>query len=381
MSLNPTISISQITTTFEAGLSRITADVNGTLLWFESWDTVLHPVPEAFASAFLLPAAYSHAQLTFDQPVSPTWLTNSGQILTLTHQWWNYSSQVPPLKTTHSEVARSPINSTGLYFTGGADSFYSLFYFNFPIHYLIFIQGYDVPINDKVRMAAIEQSLEQITATLGINKIVIRTNLRTHPAFRQVSWEQSHGGALVAAGYLLSHQLRTIVISSSYPKAVIMPWGTHHELDPLWSSERLQFIHFGDDKWRVDKLAKIADEPLVQQHLRVCWENRRPTGNCSRCEKCIRNMLVLAQQGKLFAYSVFDQSIPLTKRLDSMLLVNHHLLPAYTNLLRMGLPPDLTWSVKKLVWRSYLLSWPVSVYRFMRFRFMRLLLRKIQKIF
>jgi len=56
MSPNPTVSISQITTTFEAGLSRITADVNGTLLWFESWNTLLHLVPEAeaFARAFLL---------------------------------------------------------------------------------------------------------------------------------------------------------------------------------------------------------------------------------------------------------------------------------------------------------------------------------------
>ncbi|BAP57603.1 hypothetical protein THII_3306 [Thioploca ingrica] len=373
MSLNPTISISQITTTFEAGLSRITANVNGTLLWFESGDTLLHPVPEAFTSAFLLPAAHSQAQLTLDQPVSSTWLANASQILTLTHQWWNYSNQVPPLETTHSEAAGSPVNSTGLYFTGGVDSFYSLFYFNFPIHYLVFVQGYDVTINDKVRMAAIEQSLEQIVATLGIKKIVVRTNLRTHPAFRLVSWEQSHGGALVAIGYLLSHQLGKMVISSSYPQTVTMPWGTHHELDPLWSSERLQFIHFGDDKWRVDKLAKIADEPLVQQHLRVCWENRSPTGNCSQCEKCIRNMLVLAHLGKLAAYPVFDQSLPLRKRLDSKLLVSRHLLPAYTNLLRVGLPPDLAWSVKKLVWRSYWLSWPASVYRFM--------LTTIQRIF
>ena len=376
MSLNSAISISQLTTTFEAGLSRITANVNGSLLWFESWDVVLHLVPEAFASAFLLPAACHQAQLIFDQPVSSTWLANASRILALTHQWWNYSNQVPPLKTTHSEVAPSPINRTGLYFTGGVDSFYSLLCFNSPIHYLVFVQGYDVPINDKVRMAAIEQSLEQITTTLGIKKIVVRTNLRTHPAFRRVSWEQSHGGALVAIGYLLSHQLGTMVISSSYPKTVVMPWGTHYELDPLWSSERLQFVHFGDDKWRVDKLAKIADEPLVQQHLRVCWENRSPTGNCSQCEKCIRNMLVLAQQGKLSAYPVFDQSLPLTKRLDSMLLVNRHLLPAYINLLRVGLPPDLAWSVKKLVWRSYLLSWLASVYRFMR-----AWLRTIQKIF
>ena len=70
-----------------------------------------------------------------------------------------------------------------------------------------------------------------------------------------------------------------------------MPWGSHPELDWRWGNETVNFLHFGVDKWRGEKLAAMAHEKSVHDHLHVCWQDPSPAGNCGKCEKCIRTRL------------------------------------------------------------------------------------------
>jgi hypothetical protein len=111
---------------------------------------------------------------------------------------------------------------------------------------------------------------------------------------------------MVALGYLLSDAVGQLLIAASQTFAQTTPWGSHWLTDRFWSSEKLQIINLGGELNRYDKLREIAKEPLAQNHLRVCWENRAPSGNCSRCEKCVRTRLVLAECGELEKYSVLD---------------------------------------------------------------------------
>lgn len=86
----------------------------------------------------------------------------------------------------------------------------------------------------------------------------------------------------------------SLVIPSSYAYEDATPWGSHWDTDPLWSSpDKIRIIHDDASVNRRDKIIQLAAEPLVQRHLRVCWRNLAPTGNCSRCEKCLRTMTTL----------------------------------------------------------------------------------------
>lgn len=70
--------------------TRITADVSGTPLWFESDDVDLEPAPEAFGSALLFPAQHRGRTLRFESPVSEVWRENSDKIIQAWHEWWGY---------------------------------------------------------------------------------------------------------------------------------------------------------------------------------------------------------------------------------------------------------------------------------------------------
>jgi|GEM_PF-4652705 len=99
----------------------------------------------------------------------------------------------------------------------------------------------------------------------------------------------------------------------------------------MWSIPgHLKLIHSGTSMLRQDKIFAISGEPLVQNHLRVCWENRSKTGNCSTCEKCLRTMASLNAINQLPDFSrVFDVETPLHKLLDDLTYVPEKLLIAW----------------------------------------------------
>jgi hypothetical protein len=85
----------------------------------------------------------------------------------------------------------------------------------------------------------------------------------------------------------------------------------------------------------------------------VCWENLAgASGNCGRCEKCVRTMLVLEQAGTLRTFEVFDHEEPVAVRVEALGMIPVHLAPIYAEVLRRGLPPDSAAAVRELLQRS-----------------------------
>lgn len=342
------------------GVSRVVADVEGTALWFESTDILLTPAPEAWGSALLLAAAARGEALTLNGVVDERWRAGTAEVLTLAQQWWGYRASPPQAAVGTAEVAPARKQSgDGLCFTLGVDSFFSLLHWPGDLRWLVFVHGYDVPLDDHVRMQAIRSALLEVAQARGLRPVVVRTNLREHPAFGAALWEVTHGGALAAVGHLLQSHLRRLVVSSSYPRVYQHPWGSHWQLDPLWSSRRLEIAHFGDHRWRAEKLAEIADEPLVRRHLRVCWENRRAKGNCGRCEKCLRTQLVLAQAGKLEAFTCFDDTEPLSRRVDRLFVIKPYLAPVYERFCQPPTAPETIRAIRALLLRTRLAHRPI----------------------
>jgi hypothetical protein len=301
----PTV-IKQIFRTEANGFSRISARVDGTPVWFESGDVEMQPRGEIFASAFLLPAMKRRADLRIEGlSLSPLWLTNTKQLMERFSAWWGYTPVKISSDTTWRPSDNKPSDAhTGLFFTAGVDSFYTLLHSGEEIRDLIYVHGFDSAVSDHIRLEDARKHLSQIAAETGRRLIILKTNLREHPLIRDMGWEKSHGAALVSAAYALP-DIQRMLISSSYPVGFLIPYGSHPETDPLWSGDQLTFVHYGQHARRLDKLTAIADHPLVRHHLRICFKNPGQPSNCCRCEKCLRNMLFLESMGKLASFEAF----------------------------------------------------------------------------
>jgi hypothetical protein len=310
---------------------------------------------EAFGSALLFCVASRQGTLTFGAPPDAVWLRNVPEALRMAARWWGYSeSCLPQIRPDSGVDSPPPVGgrALALCFSGGVDSFYTLLRGEHRVEVLVMVHGYDIRCMDTIRARAAERSLRQVAAALGIRAVLIRTNLREHPACRGANWEQVHGGALAAVGHLLSEEVDRLAISASYPRVFDRPWGSHRALDPCWSSSRVTILHVGAEKWRAEKLAALLDEPLVRAHLRVCWENRAPTGNCGACEKCLRTMLALEAQGCLSEFPVFPPSQKLAVGLAQVRRLKPDLVPVYAAFLDQGLGGEVRQAVAALVKRS-----------------------------
>ena len=337
--------------------TRVVADVDGVPLWFASDDLDLVPRPEAFASALLPAALQTHRVLESAAALPDRWRRGAAEIAAVGAGWWGWrEAQVdaPRRRELPRRLQqRRPRRRTALTFSGGVDSFHALFRGGVPIDLLVSVHGFDIPLDDRDRMAAWERSFRAVAAERGLAGGVVRTNIREHPSATLASWPQAHGGALAAVGHLLGGRVDRLVVASSYPRVLELPWGSHWRLDHLWSTERLEVRHVGDTHWRAEKLREVADEPLVRRHLRVCWENRSSALNCGRCEKCVRTQLVLLSAGQLEAMEVFPDGRPLDELVDEVPAFETEGLAEVYQGLAEKLPPPVAAAVRRLAHRSF----------------------------
>jgi hypothetical protein len=338
--------ISRIRETKENGRHRVgvRADIP---VWFESSEVRLRPSPEAFGSALLLPALGLRKRLRMEEAVSPVWYANVGKLLEVFHEWWRLPQWTPEAELAE-EVKGERAAGTALCFSGGVDSFYTLLRGGRKVDWLVSLHGFDIPLRDGERMKLLESSVREAAAEVGARGVVVRTNLRQHWGFRALSWEWTHGGMLAALGHLMSDYAGELLISSSWDTPNTRPWGSHARTDPLWSSERVSVVHCGAEIRRNRKLHAISGEPIVQRHLRVCWENRTPQGNCSRCEKCVRTRLILLDHGKLEEFKTLEGEASLVRHIDELPSSTIPVGPYYRGLVETG---NLSREVKEALWR------------------------------
>jgi hypothetical protein len=297
---------------------RVTARVAGHPVWFESDDLSSVSAPEALMGAFLIPALHHKVALRIDAPLNATWLANIERLAEILAAWWDYPPSPTMIHCGESQNSVSPGALTGLCFTAGIDSFHCLFEHEKQIDALAFVHGFDIPLSDASRAGALLRHLHAVADATNKRLVCIRTNIREHRLFRSVSWERTHGAALAAVGHLLRCHLNTLMIASSWSYPQETAWGSHWMIDGLWSTAGFEIVPELTSASRWDKTRFVGGHPLVQQHLHVCWKNRRSSGNCSRCEKCLRTMVSLAGHGFLRHAQAFDLSEPLPALLDRL---------------------------------------------------------------
>ncbi len=327
------------------GAWRVSADAGPQEVFFES-TAHLAPSAEAFLTAFLLPAMSRGAGLRTPAAVCPKWLENVEKAKALAREWWGFTGgqiDAPKVKKLEMSTGR------GMFFTGGVDSFFTLLKKQQSVDCLIYVEGYDVPLDDTKRLRRIKTRLSEIANDRRLRLVTVRTNLRNHPEFRRVSWEITFIAALAAVAHCLQSEFSQVYVASS---DVPPPWGSHPSLDNAWSSSTLKVINHGADHGKLEKVMAIARWPLVHKYLRVCWENRAAELNCGVCEKCVRTELQFAAAGFHSKLRVFpDESLP--ERINLVSCITHkHCAQWWQDALERIDDPEIRQSVRALLVRS-----------------------------
>lgn len=255
----------------------------------------------------LLPIAVSQQEsLRLELPVDEALLEGCRLLLDVWHAWYPHLVPIALEAPATRTVARPVGAGTGLFFSGGVDSFHSLIRHNDPgaasaatrVTDLLLVHGADIPIADTDAFDRLRPRMADVAGAFGIGLIDVATNMRATRCGR-ADWPQlAHASLLVAAGLVLESRFDRLLIASSAPYDQLRPWGSHPITDPLYSTSHTRVIHDGADLDRPEKMEMIATHPAVLKHLRICWIGRSDT-NCGRCPKCLNTMIGMELAGTL----------------------------------------------------------------------------------
>jgi hypothetical protein len=306
----------------------------GLPLHVESERTALCLSPEALSSALLLPAAAKSKSLK-GESIDSAWLDGANKILAQAQAWWGWHAQRPCF--TPSSSTEHSNSGIGLAFSLGVDSFYSCFFANPAPNLLILAGGFDVEPERKNVLLKMQDSVADVAETTGKEWTMVTTDLRRHWLYRKSSWDQTHGGALAFLGHLLERHIGTLLISSSSDEDHLGPWGSHPDIDSFWSSGRVAIRHVGHEVYRSEKLRRLVSHPiaapLLQRHLRVCYDAPSERGNCGRCHKCVLTRINLHRDMPNFRLETMPEDVPLAEAIEA--------LSPITNVLVLNLRKEL----------------------------------------
>jgi hypothetical protein len=262
---------------------------------------------DAFLPPLLLAAMRDGARLVIDGEVSNALLRTAPVIMELFEQASSVIGR--PLRPVGIEASRRPREPRGpaaaAFFSGGIDSFYTVLR-NVArydpddtrrVTHLIAVHGFDVRLEDTALFAQVRERLTSAARDLGTLLIPVKTNARDVVA--GLPWDYAHGAAMAGSGLALGRLLHTCYIAGSNSMRTSGFYGTHPGLDPLWSTESVEFVNDGPMLGKLVKVPVVLESPAALRALRVCWENRDGAYNCGRCEKCLRTMVVLTLHGAL----------------------------------------------------------------------------------
>ncbi len=268
----------------------------------------------------LLPLAVTLGEpLRIGRPVDRKLYDNVQKLMRIWVGWYPHLHIVPIEAETVEAAPHETLARTGLFFSGGVDAFHSVLHYDStadsgshaPIDDLIFILGFDVPLQNRDAFRRIEDNLQRAATDLGKELVVVATNLRETRCQKADFSSLAHVSILASAALTLEEMYNKVLISSSYNYRNLHRWGSHPQTDPLYSTGRADFIHYGAEFSRLEKTAYVAQSEIALRCVRVCWLSESG-GNCGACNKCYRTMMTLELFGALKRCATFtDEKVNL----------------------------------------------------------------------
>ncbi|HET7120232.1 MAG TPA: hypothetical protein VFI17_03150 [Solirubrobacterales bacterium] len=285
-------------------------------VWFRT-DSDLVPNADAALATCVMPAMRAGGVLELPFPVSSRMLRTQREFQAIQKAWsleWEFGD--PPLREVEVEAparepgAVEPKGRVAAFFSGGVDSFATILE-NPDLTDLIFVRGIDIlpTLPHQEGLAdRVEARLREAAAELGMELQTVETNLRelTDPLAR---WEIYYGCAIAAVALFLQPLFDRVLIAADTDYEVQGKIGSSWLVDQLWSTEQLEIVDDSGGLSRMQKVARIAEHPVVQRTLRVCWRNPDGAYNCGRCRKCLLTMAALETVDALPSVETFPDRI------------------------------------------------------------------------
>lgn len=299
------------------------------------------------------------------------------------HRKWNQWSgnngsiqHVGDFETTNSHSASD--RSAAVFFSGGIDSYFSLL--NLPEKELALLsiehtEADPASISDGfARLADLQNSASENAHRRNVK--IVTNMMVAHPRILDQWALRLHGPFYAACALLVSDTISSAAISSTFEYSNLKPWGSHPELDPLWSSSSTQIVHFGADHSRAEKTELVARSATARSTLSVCEKGRYADGsqlNCSKCTKCYRTMLTLDALGyapsEASAFDWSDYSMDKIRRKFIHGPGEARLLNEVVALADKHGRQEISNAIGRAINRSRPLMWITSVERFLRRKF------------
>ena len=248
--------------------AKIDIDDRSFDIYFRASEGPLTQTSDPFLAVALLPAMHLGAALKVEGTVSADLLVHLEHIQEIYSSWYSTLHKVPVQATP---VAVAPAQtSSGAFFSGGIDSFYTALKHQKTLDRLIFVHGLDISVNDAPLHTMIAAKISEAATELGITLLKVETNQRRLLDVYAGWNKNSHGAALAAVALALSPQLRRIYIGATHPYNVMMPHGSNPVLDPLWGNGQVELIHDGGESERWQKLEiSAATRPYAAPYAPV----------------------------------------------------------------------------------------------------------------
>ena len=272
-----------------------------------------------FLAAVLLPCMKTGDDIFVRGIVSQKLLSNTKKIMELVSSWniglRKTNIYVEYLKTEKvKHLGKNPRKTRkASFFSAGVDSFYTYLKHQNDITDFILVHGFDVPLANKAFFKDVKATVKKIATKENVHPIFVETNL-ADIIERKLIWDFAHGGALAAVGLFLRKGIQTVYIAGAVKKNELFPYGTHPQLDKLWSTEITKFVHDGNEHSRLGKItSSIAKSELALDNIRVCTQNFKGKYNCSQCFKCLSTMIMITCAGAQNDAKTFNWPIDLQR--------------------------------------------------------------------
>ncbi|HET8954484.1 MAG TPA: hypothetical protein VFN18_02370 [Solirubrobacterales bacterium] len=268
-------------------------------------ETPVLPASDGALAATLMPAMSRGCDLSLEVPVSARILRNQREFQAIQRLWSSrWPSDPHPLReievSAPTRVAEGPRERgrVATFFSGGVDSWAAVID-NPDVTDLIFVRGLDLVPTWPQHQALgdeVEARLRKAAAELQLPLHVVTTDVRTFsdPILR---WESFCPSVEAAIALFFEPLFERVLIANDSDYGNQAEVGASWQVDHLWSSEGLAIEDWGGRFGRVERLRRIADHPVVQETLRVCWVNPDGAYNCGRCPKCLATMIGLEAIG------------------------------------------------------------------------------------
>lgn len=290
-----------------------------TSVWMRT-DSPVTPNADAALAAAAMPAMCEGGQLRMADPVSPRMLRGQREFQAIQRAWsldWTFTEQLEEVEIEAPARKLGPVAPKGrvaAFFSGGVDSWGTVLD-NPDLTDLIFVRGFDLAHEGPETALAdeVEGRLREAAEEIGLSLHVVTTNLRelSDPL---LPWDVYYGCGLDAVALFLGPLFDRILIAGDADYEVQGRWGNNWLVDRLWSTEELEIVGDGGRHSRMDRLRRVAEDPVACRSLRVCWENPGQTYNCGRCQKCLMTLIPLEAIGARGRVTSFPSDFDLDPR-------------------------------------------------------------------